>query len=553
MKPCFHKFICSIIIIICVALFTSCSEGGKGYRIGVSQCSGGDWREKMNDEMLRSAIFHPGTTFSFRNAEDDPVQQRLDVEDLIREGVDLLVIAPIDTLEGREIVSYAHQQGIPVIVADRRIGGREYTAFVGGNNYEVGVNAASYLAQQLPEGGKVMEITGKQGSTPVTERHQGFVDELSKYPRFQLIKSEDGYWLRDSAKVRMDQTLRNMPDIRAVFAHNDYMAMGASEMSRWVRSFRRRDSLYVPDWDPVFVGVDAVYGEDHGLEWVTHGDLSASVLYPTGGDVIVETAIHILKGEPYERDIVLPTFVVDARQAALLNNMDLAVIHEVDKVHWLQTRQRELLRHIDLEHILGALLIIFLVCIIAWMLQMRRHFLERRRTALRLVRANRRLRDAAIAELVARQNEESGRDNEAGSVTSCEADAANSSRLTPNSENPSLLSAGPLGAANTTLAQIDPFIEQIYRLIDENYSRTDFGVEHLSVLLDMSRSQLYRKVKQMTGMTPFDMIREKRFSEAERLLAQGVPVEDVASKVGFSGTAYFVKCLTEYQELSQEI
>ena len=519
----------------------------------MSQCSGGDWREKMNDEMLRSAIFHPGTTFSFRNAEDDPVQQRLDVEDLIREGVDLLVIAPIDTLEGREIVSYAHQQGIPVIVADRRIGGREYTAFVGGNNYEVGVNAASYLAQQLPEGGKVMEITGKQGSTPVTERHQGFVDELSKYPRFQLIKSEDGYWLRDSAKVRMDQTLRNMPDIRAVFAHNDYMAMGASEMSRWVRSFRRRDSLYVPDWDPVFVGVDAVYGEDHGLEWVTHGDLSASVLYPTGGDVIVETAIHILKGEPYERDIVLPTFVVDARQAALLNNMDLAVIHEVDKVHWLQTRQRELLRHIDLEHILGALLIIFLVCIIAWMLQMRRHFLERRRTALRLVRANRRLRDAAIAELVARQNEESGRDNESGSVTSCEADAANSSLLTPNSENPSLLSAGPLGAANTTLAQIDPFIEQIYRLIDENYSRTDFGVEHLSVLLDMSRSQLYRKVKQMSGMTPFDMIREKRFSEAERLLAQGVPVEDVSSKVGFSGTAYFVKCLTEYQELSQEI
>lgn len=536
----YHKFIFSLLIyIICVALFPSCSEGEKGYKIGVSQCSGGDWRDKMNDEIRREAVFHPGMTFSFRNAKDDPDQQRLDVEDLIREGVDLLVIAPIDTLEGREIVTYAHQQGIPVIVADRRIGGKEYTAFVGGDNYEVGVNAASYLAQQLPEGGKVMEITGMQGSTPVTERHQGFVDELSKHPRLELVKSVDGYWLRDSAKVHMDQTLRFTPDIRAVFAHNDYMAMGASEMSRWVRSFRRRDSLYVPDWDPVFVGVDAVYGEDHGLEWVTHGDLSASVLYPTGGDVIVETAIHILKGEPYDRNIVLPTFVVDARQADLLNNMDLAVIHEVDRVHWLQTRQRELLRHIDLEHILEAMLTIFIICIIAWMLQMRRHFLERRRTALRLVRANRRLRDAAVAELTAQKaSEESGSRSEELSTL-------------PNaSEDIDLLSTN---TSPFTQPVIDPFIEQIYRLIDENYRRTDFGVEHLSVLLDMSRSQLYRKVKQMTGMTPFDMIREKRFSEAEKLLAQGLSVEDVAVKVGFSGTTYFVKCLTEYRELSLDI
>lgn len=495
----------------------------------------------MNDEMQRSAIFHPGTTFIFRNAHDDPDQQRRDVEELIEQGVDLLVIAPIDTLEGREIVSNIYQKGLPVIVADRRIRGSEYTAFVGGDNYEVGVNAASYLAQQLPEGGKVMEITGKQGSNPVAERHQGFVDELSRHPKLQLIKSEDGYWLRDSAKVRMDQTLRVMPDIRAVFAHNDYMAMGASEMSRWVRSFRRRDSLYVPDWEPIFVGVDAVYGEDHGLEWVTHGDLSASVLYPTGGDAIVETAVHILKHEPFERDVILPTFVVDARQAALLNDMDLAVIHEVDKVHWLQSRQRELLRHIDLEHVLEAVLVMLILLVLAWMLQMRRHFTERRRTALHLVRANRRLRDAAHAKLA---------------ILSQQA-AAPSCRMvepqSPSAEDSLQPDREPAAATlDPAMPSLDPFIEQVYAIIDDNYQHPDFGVEQLSVLLDMSRSQLYRKVKQLTGMTPFDMIREKRFAEAEIMLARGLTEDQVAPKVGFGGTAYFVKCLTEYRMISAD-
>lgn len=527
----------SVLLCLLVGL-TSCSGDEPAYVIGVSQCSGGDWRDKMNDEMQRSAIFHPGTTFIFRNAHDDPDQQRRDVEELIQQGVDLLVIAPIDTLEGREIVSSVFRQGLPVIVADRRIAGREYTAFVGGNNYEVGVNAASYLAQQLPEGGKVMEITGKQGSNPVAERHQGFVDELARHPKLQLIKSEDGYWLRDSAKVRMDQTLRFMPDIRAVFAHNDYMAMGASEMSRWVRSFRRRDSLWVPDWDPVFVGVDAVYGEDHGLEWVTHGDLSASVLYPTGGDVIVETAEHILKGEPFERDIILPTFVVDARQAELLNNMDLAVIHEVDKVHWLQSRQRELLRDIDLEHVLEAGLAMLVLLILLWMVQMRRHFIERRRTALHLVRANRRLRDAAHAKLVAL--------SQTGAKPQCRADT-----LTPVADSVDGLQAGQhLAAVDPSVPALDPFIEQVYAIIDENYQYADFGVEQLSVLLDMSRSQLYRKVKQLTGMTPFDMIREKRFAEAETLLSQGLTAEQAAPKVGFGGTAYFAKCLSEYRMIS---
>lgn len=515
------------------------------YKIGVSQCSGGDWREKMNDEMRREAIFHPGISFDFCNAGDDPLKQVRDVDSLIELGVDLLVVAPIDSAHGRALVNKAMGKGIPVIVADRRLPGSDYTAYVGGDNYAVGHNAAEYLISHLPKGGEVFEIRGHDGSSPVEMRHQGFVDALKKHPEFTIVESVDGWWLRDSAKVRMEDAIHAHPELRAVYCHNDYMAMGAIEMYRWVRQCQIDYGDEVPSWLPLFIGVDAVYGPNHGLEWIARGDLDASVMYPTGGDVIVQTAMKILKGEPFERDNVLKVSVVDRQGAALLNDMDLAVISEVEKVHWLQDRQVSLLRRINVEQWLLIVSGLFLVFITIAMIQMRRHYLERRRTALHLVRANRRLRDAAHLQLrelkVLQESQTKAQPEENKGQKS----AVNTLQAGENNH-----------AANTQMlsvdaCEIDPFMEQVYRLIDANYADVDFGVEMLSVLLNMSRSQLYRRVKNLTGMTPFDMIRDKRFSVAEELLSQGKSIDQIANSVGFASASYFVRCYDEYKQMAE--
>lgn len=528
-----------MLMMLAVVVLTSCQEEDRytEYKIGVSQCSGGDWREKMNDEMRREAIFHPGVSFEFCNANDDFQKQQRDVDSLIDSGIDLLVVAPIDSMHGRVLVNKAMGRGIPVIVADRRLKGSDYTAYVGGDNYAVGYNAGEYLLSRLPQGGEVLEIRGHDGSSPVEMRHQGFVDALAKNQRFKVVESVDGWWLRDSAKVRMEDAIHAHPELRAVYCHNDYMAMGAIEMYRWVRQCQRDYGDKVPDWDPVFIGVDAVYGANHGLEWIARGDLDASVLYPTGGDVIVETAVNILENKPYERDHVLKTFVVDRKGAALLNDMDLAVIHEVGKVHWLQQRELTLLRRLDVEQWLLLVTVAFVIFIVVAMLRMRRHHLERRRTALHLVRVNRKLRDAVhnqLVELRSQMNEVEKR--QAKEMNEILANAQPAARSADGGE---LMEQGPL----------DPFMEQVYKLIDQNYADPNFGVEMLSVLLNMSRSQLYRKVKNLTSMTPFDMIRDRRFSVAEQLLAQGKSVEEVAERVGFQSVPYFVRCYEEYKSL----
>ncbi len=508
-------------------------------RIGVSQCSGGDWREKMNDEMRREAIFHPGISFNFCNADDDPQKQMRDVDSLLNAGVDLLVVAPIDSAHGRVLVNKAMGHGVPVIVADRRLQGSDYTAYVGGDNYEVGRNAAEYIVSRLPKGGEVLEIRGHDGSSPVEMRHQGFADIMKRHPEFRIVESVDGWWLRDSAKVRMEDAIHAHPELCAVYCHNDYMAMGAIEMFRWVRQSQRDHGDVVPSGIPLFIGVDAVYGANHGLEWIARGDLDASVLYPTGGDVIVQTAMKILNGQPYERDNTLKVSVVDRQGAALLNDMDLAVINEVGKVHWLQERQISLLRRIDVEQWLLIVSGLFLIFITIAMIQMRRHYLERRRAALHLVRVNRRLRDAAHLQLKELRIQQE-------STANLQPKAEKTTEPVPKTQTQPAVQVQVEQACN-----IDPFIEQVYRLIDDNYADADFGVEMLSVLLNMSRSQLYRRIKNLTGMTPFDMIRDKRFSVAEELLQQGKTLDHTAQSVGFASTTYFVRCYEEYKQMAE--
>lgn len=514
----------SFLLLPCVLIGCSDQQAREHHiHIGVSQCSGGDWRDKMNDEMRREAIFHPGISFDFCNANDDRQKQLRDVDSLLLAGIDLLVVSPVDSLIGTDLVALANHRHVPVIVADRQTASRNYTAFVGGDNYAVGMQAAQYLINRLPEGGEVLEIRGRDGSKPVEERHRGFFDGLSGYPQFRVVSSVDGWWLRDTAKVRMEDAIHAYPELKAVFCHNDYMAMGASEMFGWVRKSQKEHGETVPEGRPVFIGVDAVYGWNHGLAWIEKGYLDASLLYPTGGDVIIRTAVSIVEGQPYAKDSILPTFVVDGRGASLLNNMDQAVIHEVDKVHWLQDRELTLLKRLDVEQVLLAVSVAFIILVIVSMIQMRRHYIERRRSAYRLVRAYRQLRDAAHRQLVELQNQ---------SIQINNVERRDHSPL------------------EQTL--MHPFMEQVYHLIDENYGQPSFSVEQLSFLLNMSRSQLYRRVKSLAGVTPFDIIRDKRFSEASKMLASGMTFEEVAPRVGFLSVSYFEKCFEEYQKLDDE-
>lgn len=329
-------------LLVLTLLLSACAnrQNRDVYHIGVSQCSGGFWREKMNDEMLREGSFYPEASIELRLALDDADRQIADIRYFINKKVDLIVISPLDGEKLTPVVSEAYDAGIPVVVADRMVIGNKYTAFVGGDNLAVGQEIADFLNKKLPEGGKIIEMRGKDGSSPVALRHKGLSERLADYKNFDLAASVDCGWQGDSVVKHVKELLLLHPDTKAIVSHNDPMATYAYSAAKET----------MPDNDIIIVGVDGMPGPGQGCQAIIAGDITASAYYPTGGDVIMQTAMHILNGEPYKRFTTLPTYMVTNKdEATLLENMYNVVQHESQTVFMLQNSIADYWKQLDQE------------------------------------------------------------------------------------------------------------------------------------------------------------------------------------------------------------
>ncbi len=318
----------SLIMLCVVALLASCQQTEVRWRIGVSQCSDDEWRHKMNKEIVREALFYEGVEVEIRTAKDDNRQQIEDIRYFMEKKVDLLVVSPNEAADITPVVEEAYAQGIPVVLVDRKILTDSYTAFVGADNYEIGQDVGHYIANRLKGKGHLLEITGLEGSTPAMERHKGMAEVLKKNPDIELIASVDGGWLRGEAGERMDSMLRIAPKIDLVFAQNDRMALGAYEVAK--EQGREREML--------FVGIDALPGEGYGVEKVVEGVLDATFIYPTGGEKVMQTAMNILEGKPYERDTKLSTALVNKTNARVMQLQTDHIFEQDDKIEQLNAK-----------------------------------------------------------------------------------------------------------------------------------------------------------------------------------------------------------------------
>ena len=149
-----------IVILFCLIGMTACRQDAPRFRIGVAQCSDDSWRHKMNDEILREAMFYDGVLVEIRSAGDDNRQQAEDVRYFIDKGVDLLIISANEAAPMTPIVEEAYQKGIPVILVDRKILSDKYTAYISADNYEIGRAVGNYMASTLKGKGNVVELTG---------------------------------------------------------------------------------------------------------------------------------------------------------------------------------------------------------------------------------------------------------------------------------------------------------------------------------------------------------------------------------------------------------
>jgi len=149
-------FICTAILLL---VFSGCNdESPKKHLVGFSQCvMSDDWRQTMYDEVQRELIFHDDIELLFRDAGGNNKRQIQQIQELIDAGVELLIVSPNESEPLIPILSKAHDQGLPIILVDRKINSEVYTAFVGGNNHHIGREAAHYIAKLIGGKGRVLE------------------------------------------------------------------------------------------------------------------------------------------------------------------------------------------------------------------------------------------------------------------------------------------------------------------------------------------------------------------------------------------------------------
>ena len=296
-------------ILFFTLLFSACSDNNvKKYVIGVSQCSEDIWRDKLNNELVMSTYQHDNVTLKFASANDNDRLQKQQIEQFIKEGVNLLIVSPNQIHTISSVIDKAYDAGIPVILFDRKTDSKKYTAFIGADNYEAGYEMGNFIGQQLDGKGNIAEICGLQASSPAIERNRGFMDALKDYSGIKVIARKHGDWVKESGVMAMDSVLSQTKEpIQYVFAQNDRMALGA------LQSIKKHKVKGIR-----IVGIDALPVPGGGMENVRDGNLEASYIYPTRGDSVMQLAVNILEKKPYKRDNYLKGALVTKANANVL-------------------------------------------------------------------------------------------------------------------------------------------------------------------------------------------------------------------------------------------
>lgn len=314
-----------LILISFFIIATAGCNNEKVYRIGVSQCSRDDWRSKMNDEINREIMFHPDATVEIRSADDDNEKQIADLRYFADNGFDIVIVAPNEADAITPVVKEIYERDIPVIVFDRNINGDTYTARLGVDDEGIGRSAARYALQMLGAGAKAVEIYGLAGSTPAQDRHEGFAETFATAGG-TLVATGYGNWNHDEAVMVADSLLSRHPDVDLIYAHNDRMAIGASEVARR----KGLDNIKI-------IGIDAA--PSIGIRAVADSVIDATFLYPTEGHRLVRTALAVLKGEPFEREVKIPaSSAVDLSNADILLLQNESINEETSKMRQLKSQ-----------------------------------------------------------------------------------------------------------------------------------------------------------------------------------------------------------------------
>jgi signal transduction histidine kinase len=339
---------CKLLIIVFISLTGCLPQKSKKLTIGFSQCVSNDaWRQAMHEEMYRELSFYPELSISFKDAGGDSDRQILQIKELLEEGISLLIVSPNESDPITPIVEQVFAMGIPVIVLDRKINSDLYSAYIGGDNYQIGLTAGKYINNLLKGRGNILEVWGLKGSSPAKDRHRGLLEGLNG-SEIKISSQLFGEWEKEVAVLKAQEFLSEnvdfLDEVDLIFGHNDVMTIGVQNVLREA------------GYDKRAIGIDALTGSEAGIQAILDGVLEASFLYPTGGDKAIEIADKILNGESFQKEIILQTVAVDNSNVKIIKQQTDRIIDQQINI----SRQKDMIdNQLEIYQSQRGLLLVF--------------------------------------------------------------------------------------------------------------------------------------------------------------------------------------------------
>ncbi len=289
------RFAC--LLLACLLIFTtSCAMPDAPEQapiiVGFAQLgSESGWRVG-NTKDIEAAAQRAGVTLLYKNADQKQENQIKAIREFIAQQVDVIAFSPIIETGWDSVLIEAKEAGIPVLLTDRFIQTSTkdlFAGFVGSNFLEEGRHAGRFLVKKCADMQRVriVEISGTSSSTPAKERALGFREFVGGDPKFEIVKSVSGDFLRSKGKECMENILAEVQDIDVLFSHNDAMTLGAIEAIQAAGQ--------LPGKDIIIITVD---GEQGAIDLLKQGQINCVVeCTPLIGDVVMQLSQRLAKGE----------------------------------------------------------------------------------------------------------------------------------------------------------------------------------------------------------------------------------------------------------------
>jgi inositol transport system substrate-binding protein len=270
--------------------------GVKKIKVGFSNGNDADFFQTLVKAEFQNKL-KGDTSFDvvYTDAGGDSQAQLNNLDTFITQGVNIIVVIPVDTASIVPGIEKANQAKIPVLSVSSNSGGGDFT-YIGNTYIDGGILQAEYMIKHLPQNAKIVYLMGSPGYDHSRDRRAGFLDTLTKArPDITVLADQTANYMRDQGMKIMEDWIQSFPQIDGVVCANDQMALGALQA---LKIANRNQGVLI-------AGVDAT---DEALQEIKAGNMAMSVLQsaPMLVDATYECLKKLQAGQTLEKRIIIP-------------------------------------------------------------------------------------------------------------------------------------------------------------------------------------------------------------------------------------------------------